>query len=62
MDTEQTTNLNASEDDKGDDNSQKPPHHEASPFILNNGIPVAPSRGEQITTEHIRQIMEDEGI
>lgn len=32
------------------------------PYQLKNGIPVLPSRGEVITTEHIRRIMEEEGI
>lgn len=31
-------------------------------YTLKNGIPVLPSRGEVVTTEHIRRIMEDEGI
>lgn len=32
------------------------------PYVMKNGIPVLPSRGEVITTEHIRRIMEEEGI
>lgn len=31
-------------------------------YALKNGIPVLPSRGELVTSEHIRRIMEDEGI
>lgn len=31
-------------------------------YTLKNGIPVLPSRGEVVTTEHIRRIMEEEGI
>jgi len=33
-----------------------------SEFIMKNGIPVFPSRGEVITSEHVARIMEDEGI
>jgi hypothetical protein len=29
---------------------------------MKNGIPILPSRGEVVTTEHIRSIMEEEGI
>ncbi len=29
---------------------------------LKNGIPILPSRGEIITTEKVRRIMEEEGI
>lgn len=32
------------------------------PYTMKNGIPVLPSRGEVITNEHIRRIMEEEGI
>lgn len=31
-------------------------------YTLKNGIPVLPSRGEVVTTQHICRIMEDEGI
>jgi hypothetical protein len=31
-------------------------------YALKNGIPVLPSRGEIVTIEHIRRIMEEEGI
>lgn len=31
-------------------------------YSMKNGIPVFPSRGELVTTEHIRRIMEDEKI
>ncbi|MEO8615776.1 MAG: hypothetical protein ABI600_11600 [Luteolibacter sp.] len=27
-----------------------------------NGIPLLPSRGEQVTLSHVRQILEEEGI
>jgi hypothetical protein len=33
-----------------------------SPFVLKNGIPVLPTRGELISTEHVERIMNDEGI
>ena len=32
------------------------------PYAMKNGIPVLPSRGEVVTTEHIRRIMEEEGV
>lgn len=32
------------------------------PYAMKNGIPVLPSRGEVVSTEHIRSIMEEEGI
>jgi hypothetical protein len=32
------------------------------PYALKNGIPILPSRGEVVTTEHIQRIMEEEGI
>lgn len=32
------------------------------PYALKNGIPVLPSRGEVVTTEHIQRLMEEEGI
>lgn len=32
------------------------------PYALKNGIPVLPGRGELVTTEHIEQLMEQEGI
>lgn len=32
------------------------------PYALKNGIPILPSRGELVTTEHIHRIMEEEGI
>ncbi len=31
-------------------------------FTMKNGIPVLPSRGEMVTTESVRRIMEEEGI
>ncbi len=30
--------------------------------LMKNGIPILPSRGEVVTVEKIRRIMEDEGI
>lgn len=32
------------------------------PYALKNGIPILPSRGEVVTSEHIRKLMEEEGI
>jgi len=32
------------------------------PFAVKNGIPLMPSRGEVVTTEHIQRMMEEEGI
>lgn len=34
----------------------------AKKYLLKNGIPVLPSRGEVVTVEKVRRIMEDEGI
>jgi len=31
-------------------------------FAVKNGIPVLPARAELVTTEHIRKLMEEEGI
>ena len=32
------------------------------PYALKHGIPILPSRGEVVTTDHIPRIMEEEGI
>lgn len=32
------------------------------PYAMKNGIPVLPSRGELVTTEHIQHLMDHEGI
>lgn len=32
------------------------------PFVMKNGIPVLPTRGEAVSTEHVERIMNDEGI
>jgi hypothetical protein len=32
------------------------------PYLMKNGIPVFPSRGEVVSSEHIRRLMDDEGI
>jgi len=32
------------------------------PFAMKNGVPVMPSRGNLVTSEHIRKIMDEEGI
>lgn len=37
-------------------------HKPGQPYALKNGIPILPSRGEVVTTEHIQRIMEEEGI
>lgn len=34
----------------------------SQPYAMKNGIPVLPSRGEVVTTEHIQRLMEEEGI
>jgi hypothetical protein len=31
-------------------------------YVVRNGIPLMPSRGELVTTERIRKIMDEEGI
>ncbi len=31
-------------------------------YVLKNGIPILPFRDEMITSEHIRNLMEEEGI
>lgn len=31
-------------------------------YVFKNGIPVLPSRGEVVTTEHVRRLMDEEGI
>ena len=31
-------------------------------YAMKNGIPVVPSRGEVVTTEHIQRLMEQQGI
>ena len=31
-------------------------------FVMKNGIPILPSRGELVTTRRIERIMEQEGI
>jgi len=31
-------------------------------YAMRNGIPVLPSRGEVVTTEHVERLMEQEGI
>jgi len=30
--------------------------------IVKNGVPVLPSRGDLITTDHVQRLMENEGI
>ena len=32
------------------------------PYVLKNGIPILPSRGEVVTTDQIQRMMEEEGI
>ena len=32
------------------------------PYVMKNGIPILPSRGEVVSTGHIQRIMEEEGI
>ena len=34
----------------------------ATKYLMKNGIPVLPSRGEVVTVEKVRRIMEEEGI
>lgn len=34
----------------------------ATKYVIKNGIPVLPSRGEIVTVEKVRRIMEEEGI
>jgi hypothetical protein len=31
-------------------------------FTMKNGIPLMPSRGSIVTSEHVRKIMDEEGI
>ena len=35
---------------------------DGQPYALKNGIPVLASRGDVVTTAHIRKIMEQEGL
>ena len=44
----------------GDSSTATP--NPGQPYALKNGIPILPSRGEVVTCEHIKRIMEDEGI
>lgn len=37
-------------------------HKPGQPYALKNGVPILPSRGELVTTEHIQRIMEEEGV
>jgi hypothetical protein len=39
-----------------------PPASPADPVRWRNGFPVLPKRGEVITLEHVRRLMEEEGI
>jgi hypothetical protein len=32
------------------------------PYPTKNGVPLLPSRGEVVTSEHIQRLMEEEGI
>jgi hypothetical protein len=34
----------------------------AKAFVMRNGVPVFPSRGEVVTLEHVRELMDQEGI
>jgi hypothetical protein len=34
----------------------------AKKYLMKNGVPVLPLRGEVVTVEKVRRIMEDEGI
>ncbi len=34
----------------------------AAPYRMKNGIPVLPSRGEVVTVEKVRRLMEEEGL
>jgi hypothetical protein len=38
--------------------TQEPPE----PYIIKNGIPVLPSRGEIVSLEQVQRIMDQEGI
>jgi hypothetical protein len=31
-------------------------------YATRNGVPLVPSRGEVVTTEHIQRLMEEEGV
>ncbi len=42
--------------------SSPAPVKPGQPYALKNGIPILPSRGEVVTTDHIQRIMEEEGI
>jgi hypothetical protein len=43
-------------------NAPTDPPKSGQPYAVKNGIPVLPSRGEVVSAEHIRRIMEEEGI
>ncbi len=36
--------------------------HAGAPYPTRNGVPVVPSRGEVVTAEHVRRLMEQQGI
>ncbi len=41
--------------------ARQPKAHAGKP-VLKNGVPILPSRGEIVTTDTVRRIMEEEGI
>ena len=41
---------------------QAGPASSSSGIKIRNGVPLLPSRGEQITLSHVRQILDEEGI
>lgn len=38
------------------------PEGAGTKYLMKNGIPVLPSRGEVVTVEKVRRMMEEEGI
>ena len=42
--------------------SSGPAVKEGQPYAMKNGIPILPSRGELVTTEHVQRVMEKENL
>ncbi|MEI6675509.1 MAG: CopG family transcriptional regulator [Verrucomicrobiota bacterium] len=42
--------------------SSAPAVKEGQPYAMKNGIPILPSRGELVTTEHVQRVMEKENL
>lgn len=42
--------------------SPAPALKKGQPYALKNGIPILPSRGELVTTEHVQEVMTKENL